>query len=94
MKMSLAEIAKAIRVQNDIAKWQDLEVTNVAFDSRALEAGALFIPLMGEQDGHKYVANAFENWRSGIALGPVTTICRQLISHCWWLMIRCRHCRN
>ena len=61
MKMSLAEIAKAIRVQNDIAKWQDLEVTNVAFDSRALEAGALFIPLMGEQDGHKYVANAFEN---------------------------------
>ena len=61
MKMSLAEIAKAIRVQNDIAKWQDLAATSVAFDSRALEDGALFVPLMGEQDGHQYVANAFAN---------------------------------
>lgn len=61
MKMSLAEIAKAIQVQNDIADWQNLEVTSVAFDSRNLAVGALFIPLQGAQDGHQYVDSAFNN---------------------------------
>ena len=61
MKMELAEIAKAVQAQNDISQWQDLTVTSVAFDSRTLNPGALFVPLAGAQDGHKFVANAFEN---------------------------------
>ena len=33
--------------------------TSWAFDSRALEAGACFVALHGERDGHDFVANAF-----------------------------------
>lgn len=61
MKMELAEIAKAVQAKNDISRWQDREVTSVAFDSRNLTPGALFVPLTGAQDGHKFVPAAFEN---------------------------------
>lgn len=61
MKMKLAEIAKAINVKNDITAWQDVEVSSVAFDSRSLDGGALFVPLSGQQDGHEFVASAFEH---------------------------------
>lgn len=61
MKMKLAEIAKAINAQNNIDQWQDVEVTSVSFDSRHLDQGALFIPLQGAQDGHRYVPSAFAN---------------------------------
>lgn len=61
MKMKLAEIAKAINAQNDIEQWKDVELTSVSFDSRHLEAGALFVPLQGAQDGHRFVPSAFAN---------------------------------
>lgn len=61
MKMELAEIAKAIDAQNNIDQWADVEVTSVAFDSRNLQPGALFIPLQGNRDGHEFVETAFEN---------------------------------
>ncbi|WP_373841980.1 UDP-N-acetylmuramoyl-tripeptide--D-alanyl-D-alanine ligase [Limosilactobacillus sp.] len=61
MKMKLAEIAKAINAQNDIEQWQDVELTSVSFDSRHLEPGALFVPLQGSQDGHRFVPSAFAN---------------------------------
>ena len=61
MKMKLAEIASAIGVQNEISQWQDVEITSVAFDSRELEADALFVPLQGAQDGHQFVQSAFDN---------------------------------
>lgn len=61
MKMELAEIARAVQAQNDISQWQHEEVTSVAFDSRELSAGALFVPLVGAQDGHRFVESAFEH---------------------------------
>lgn len=61
MKMKLAEIAKAINAQNNIDQWQDVELTSVSFDSRHLDRGALFVPLQGAQDGHRFVASAFAN---------------------------------
>ena len=61
MKMKLAEIAKAIGAENNIEQWKDVEITSVAFDSRQLDSGALFIPLQGAQDGHQYVESAFAN---------------------------------
>lgn len=61
MKMKLAEIAKAVAVKNDITKWCDVEITSVAFDSRNLSAGALFVPLVGQTDGHRFVSAAFDN---------------------------------
>lgn len=64
MKMKLAEVAKAISVENDISKWQDVEISSVAFDSRQIANGALFVPLSGQQDGHKFVQDAFAHGAS------------------------------
>lgn len=61
MKMKLAEIAKAIDAQDINAAWDELEVTSVAFDSRNLTPGSLFVPLQGARDGHEFVAQAFQN---------------------------------
>ena len=64
MKMNIAEIAKAVDAQNDIEQWSDIEVTGVAFDSRNLKSGDLFVPLKGTRDGHEFVNTAFENGAS------------------------------
>jgi len=61
MKMQLGEIAKAVSAQNDTSAWNEIEISSVAFDSRHLTAGALFVPLEGERDGHEYVQNALKN---------------------------------
>ncbi|GAX06259.1 UDP-N-acetylmuramoyl-tripeptide--D-alanyl-D-alanine ligase [Secundilactobacillus pentosiphilus] len=61
MKMQLGEIASAVSAQNDTSAWNEIEVSSVAFDSRHLASGALFVPLEGERDGHEYVSNAFKN---------------------------------
>ncbi|MHA8137852.1 UDP-N-acetylmuramoyl-tripeptide--D-alanyl-D-alanine ligase [Lactobacillaceae bacterium Scapto_B20] len=58
MKMNLAEIAKAVAAQNDISEYDDLEISSVAFDSRNLQPGALFVPLSGNQDGHRFIESA------------------------------------
>ncbi|PWF99309.1 UDP-N-acetylmuramoyl-tripeptide--D-alanyl-D-alanine ligase [Levilactobacillus bambusae] len=58
MKMQLSEIANAVGAKNDISQWESIEVTSVQFDSRKLTPGALFIPLLGENDGHDYLNNA------------------------------------
>ena len=40
----------------------DLEITDIAFDSRKVKAGTLFICLRGETvDGHKFARSAEEN---------------------------------
>ncbi|UQS85001.1 UDP-N-acetylmuramoyl-tripeptide--D-alanyl-D-alanine ligase [Apilactobacillus apisilvae] len=61
MKMSVAEIARAVSAQNDVSEYDDIDITNVSFDSRKLEPGSLFVPLVSENDGHDYVADAIEN---------------------------------
>lgn len=61
MKMQLAEIAKAVNAENDIERWKTLEVSSVSFDSREVTEGALFVPLMGERDGHTFVDSAAKN---------------------------------
>ena len=43
-------------------RWDSrVRVSSAGPYSRNLEAGGLFVPLKGEQDGHQYVAKAFEN---------------------------------
>lgn len=64
MKMNIAEIARAVDAQNDIEQWSDIEVSGVAFDSRNLKKGDLFVPLQGARDGHEFVNTAFENGAS------------------------------
>lgn len=61
MKMQLGEIAQAVSAQNDTSRWDEVEVSSVAFDSRHLTSGALFVPLEGERDGHEFVQGAVKN---------------------------------
>ncbi|MGX4763828.1 UDP-N-acetylmuramoyl-tripeptide--D-alanyl-D-alanine ligase [Holzapfeliella sp. JNUCC 72] len=53
MKMMLSEIAKAIDATIDSN--QDVEITEVQFDSRLINENALFVPIIGERDGHDFV---------------------------------------
>ena len=69
MKMQMAEIAKAL---NTTCEGDDKTViTSVAFDSRNITTGGLFVPLEGERDGHDFVAGAISNgasatlWKKG-----------------------------
>ncbi len=61
MKMQVTEIAKAVQAVNAEQAWPDVNVTGVAFDSRRLQAGDLFIPLVGENDGHQFIQSAVDN---------------------------------
>ena len=69
MKMQMAEIAKAL---NTTCEGDDKTIiTSVAFDSRKITTGGLFVPLEGERDGHNFVAGAISNgasatlWKKG-----------------------------
>lgn len=76
MKMQLAEIAHAVGAINDYEQWADVDVTSVAFDSRHLQPGGLFIPLTGEQDGHQFIQSAIDHgaaatlWAQDLATAP------------------------
>lgn len=61
MKIKLAEVAAAVNALNDINEYATIEITSVAFDSRDLKPGALFIPLVADNDGHDYLASAQAN---------------------------------
>ena len=67
--MQLAEIAKALGTTcegND-----KTEITSVAFDSRKITDGGLFVPIAGERDGHDFIESAIDNgasatlWKKG-----------------------------
>ncbi|WP_281165850.1 UDP-N-acetylmuramoyl-tripeptide--D-alanyl-D-alanine ligase [Liquorilactobacillus sicerae] len=60
MKMQLAEIAKALKITTK-EDWKNVTVTSVSFDTRTLRPGALFVPLIGENDGHQFVEKAIAN---------------------------------
>lgn len=61
MKIKLSEVAAAVQATNDITDYATVEISSVAFDSRDLKPGALFIPLVAENDGHDYLENAKKN---------------------------------
>lgn len=61
MKIKLAEVATAVGALNDITEYATIEITSVAFDSRDLKPGALFIPLVADNDGHDFLSSAREN---------------------------------
>lgn len=60
MKMQLAEIANALGLEAQ-PEYDQVTVTSVSFDSRKLKEGALFVPLMGNNDGHEYIDSARKN---------------------------------
>ena len=76
MKMQLAEIARALGAEVKVG-YEDICITSVSFDSRTLEAGALFIPLVAGNDGHNFIQSAIEHgavatlWQADHDLGQV-----------------------
>lgn len=65
MKMQLSEIARALNIEGS-EDWDNITITSISFDSRELTKGALFVPLMGQQDGHDYVSSAIANGASAV----------------------------
>lgn len=59
--LSLKEIALAVGAKNDPTNWEAIKVDTVEFDSRKLTEGAFFVPLQGENDGHKFIQSAIDN---------------------------------
>jgi len=49
-----------VKAQNDVSKWENEKISNVAFDTRKLTEGALFVPLIGNQDGHRFIEDAIQ----------------------------------
>ena len=59
MRLTLAEIAEAVK--GEISLTSNPETLNgVSTDSRTLEPGQLFVPLMAEHDGHDFINAAVE----------------------------------
>jgi UDP-N-acetylmuramoyl-tripeptide--D-alanyl-D-alanine ligase len=67
MKMQLSEIARALGTDDYPEQWNEISVTSVQFDSRKLSPGSLFVPIMGERDGHDFIEQA-------ITAGAVATL--------------------
>lgn len=61
ISLTVKEIAQALGALNETSKWNDVEITAVGFDTRKMEPGSLFVPLIGENDGHRFVQNAITN---------------------------------
>ncbi len=58
--MKLAELTK--NLQTEYFGNDDVEITGIAYDSRKVKPGYLFIAIKGfETDGHKYIGSAVEN---------------------------------
>lgn len=63
IKRSIEEILKmadGFEMSKSCISFQDGKVHGVSIDSRTLKSGNLFIPIVRNDDGHKYVKQAFE----------------------------------
>lgn len=60
MKMQLAQVAQAVAANLEESAAQ-VVVSSVSYDTRKLQAGALFVPLIGQNDGHQFVLAAQAN---------------------------------
>lgn len=61
IKRTLEQVAKMIKVENDLVQFSNESIHGVCIDSRKIQKGNLFIPLKGEKmDGHVFVEGAIE----------------------------------
>ncbi|WP_179396107.1 UDP-N-acetylmuramoyl-tripeptide--D-alanyl-D-alanine ligase [Lacticaseibacillus absianus] len=58
MKMKLSEIARVVGATCPVAEEDCPTITGVAFDTRDLQPGELFVPLISARDGHDFIPNA------------------------------------
>lgn len=67
--MRLSEIAEVVHAKNDVSNWSNIEVNSFQFDSRLIKSGGFFVPLSGNDDGHKYIKKAYE-------MGALASFCQ------------------
>jgi UDP-N-acetylmuramoyl-tripeptide--D-alanyl-D-alanine ligase len=68
----LSDVARAV---GGLHLGDDVEVTAVATDSRAVGAGALFVALPGERvDGHRFVTEAFDRGAAAVLVRDGVTV--------------------
>lgn len=65
MKMTMNEVARAVHSATDLGEWGNRIVTSVSFDTRQLQIGGLFVPLIAQRDGHDFVQSAMEKGAVG-----------------------------
>jgi UDP-N-acetylmuramoyl-L-alanyl-D-glutamate--2,6-diaminopimelate ligase len=71
---TLQQLITGIKIRQTIGS-TDLSINSVAFDSRSVEAGGLFVAVAGTRtDGHQYIEKA-------ISQGAVAVICQQVPDH-------------
>lgn len=76
ISLTVGEIAEALGSLNNTDKWTDTTITGVEFDTRKMIAGSLFVPLIGENDGHQFAESALEKgakaalWSRPVAEAP------------------------
>ncbi len=64
--MRLSELLREIRVVNLQSK-EDPEITGIAYDSRRVQSGNIFVAIKGERaDGHDFLKEAFERGAAAI----------------------------
>lgn len=59
--LTIKEIVRAVGALDYPSTQRDETIDSVAFDSRAMAAGGLFVPIKGERDGHIFVQGAIAN---------------------------------
>jgi len=69
--MILEEILQSVILQKTIGE-TEIEITNIQFDSRKVEAGSIFVATRGSaSDGHQYIALAIEK-------GAISVVCEEI----------------
>ncbi|WP_125705772.1 UDP-N-acetylmuramoyl-tripeptide--D-alanyl-D-alanine ligase [Lacticaseibacillus daqingensis] len=83
MKMKLSEIARVVGATCPVAEAACPTVTGVAFDTRELQPGELFVPLVDARDGHDFIPNAAAAGAAATLVAadhtPLTTTIPQLV---------------
>jgi UDP-N-acetylmuramoyl-tripeptide--D-alanyl-D-alanine ligase len=60
MSWLLSEIAEAVEGKIVNEPKEDIKVESIHYDSREIESGAIFVPIVAERDGHDFVEDAFK----------------------------------
>ncbi|MBG0763500.1 MAG: hypothetical protein H0S78_01200 [Tissierellales bacterium] len=59
IKRKLSKIERMVDGKITKYRYNDVEIKGVSIDTRTIERGQLFIPIIGENtDGHKYIESA------------------------------------
>lgn len=59
--LEICTVARAVKAVDYTSTLAHDEITGVQFDSRKVQPGDLFVPLMGERDGHDFIGSAVAN---------------------------------